>query len=146
LTVIPLEELSVKKSIFFLALSLVLMTLSVGCNLFSPQSSKGTIEVSNTYLPTTNYTGCTLYANVDGGNTVIVGNGTVYTFPLVSPGSHTVNMNPENSQGCNAPCGIVGADSNGNFADTFQVNAGDLYVVKVANNNSSCTSMVVTGP
>jgi hypothetical protein len=140
------EDFSVKKGIFFLVLSLSLLTF--GCDLFSPQSSKGTIEVSNTYLPTSGYTGCTVYANVDGGNTVIVGNGSVYSFPLVSTGMHTVNMNTESSYGCNTLCTISGANSNGNYADTFQVNSGDLYVVKLANaaGGNSCYDLVVSGP
>ncbi len=124
------------------------MSLSLGCGLFSPQSSKVTIEVSNTYIPTSGQTGCVLYANVDGGNTVVVGNGSVYTFPLVDPGSHTVNLNTEGSAGCGTVC-TIGSSTNGNanYADTFQTNSGNLYVVKIASGSpNACSDLVVTGP
>ncbi len=126
------------------------MSLSLGCNLFSPQSSKATIEVS--YPTSANVgsnTGCAVDVNLDGVNTVAVGYGSVYTFPLADPGSHTVNLNPEGNACGGSPCTITGGSSSsnppGNYADTFQANSGNLYVVLITM-NSPCNHLSVSGP
>jgi hypothetical protein len=144
--IIHAEAFFVKKSIFCLVLSLTLMSLSLGCGLFSPQSSKATIEIS---YPTSgnvgSSTGCSIAVNLDGVNTVTVGYGSVYTFPLANSGTHTVNLNPEGNACNSSPCTISGSSSTGNYADTFQANSGDLYVVLVTM-NSPCNSLSVSGP
>jgi hypothetical protein len=130
---------SVKKSLFFLALSLALMGLSAGCGLFSPQTSKATIQISVTDYNPSN--GCSIQANLDGGTNVALGNGGVYTFPLASPGSHTVNFSLGGVQACNSNnCTITPS------SDSFQVSGGNLYVVKLSENGSNCWQVVVTGP
>jgi hypothetical protein len=116
-------------------LSSLLVVLGTGCDLFNPQSSKGTIEISNTY---TTSNACLISVNLDGGNTTTVANGSVYTFPLTSPGSHTVNFSM--GGGCSGPPCTISPTS-----VTFQVNARDLYVLKVSQGNA-CQNLVVTGP
>ncbi len=122
----------------------------MGCNLFSPQSSKATIEVS--YPTSTNVggsTGCPVDVNLDGANTVAISYGAVYTFPLAAPGSHTVNLNPEGNTCNNSACTIANSnpksDPPGNYADTFQANSGNLYVVEISI-NSPCNLLTVSGP
>jgi hypothetical protein len=128
----------VKKSLFFLVLSLALMALSAGCGLFSPQTSKATIQISVTdYNPTG---GCSINANLDGGTSVTLGNGGVYTFPLASPGSHTVNFSLGGVQVCTNQCTITPS------SDSFQVSGGNLYVVKLSENGNNCWQVVVSGP
>ncbi len=113
-------------------------TLAAGCNIFSPQSSKATIEVSNTLGGSS----CNLQANLDGGPTATIGNGSVYTFPSVSSGSHTVNLTA--GGGCSGPA-CEFQNSSLSYSDNFQANAGDLYVVKVSQ-GAACQNMVVSGP
>lgn len=113
--------------------------LAAGCDIFSPQSSKSTIEVSFN-MPGS---ACGLTANLDGNNQGGVSPGTTYTFPAVSPGTHTVNLSSAN--GCNGgtPCQFQNGSTN--YSDTFQSSAGKLAVV-VITQGGSCYNMVVSGP
>jgi hypothetical protein len=127
-------------------LTLAFLGTLAGCNLFSPQSSKVTVEVSFN-MPGSS---CSLQANLDGQPNVTVGPGTVYTFPSVDPGTHTVNLT--SGGGCNSnACGFSsgsGSNSDGTFAntsDTFQGTAGKLAVV-VVSQGAACQNMVVSGP
>lgn len=131
-----------KQGFIHWALALAFLgVLAAGCNIFSPQSSKVTIEVSNTV---TNGS-LSLQANLDGGPSVTIGNGSVYTFPSVSSGSHTVNLTASGG-GCGGPA-FQFQNSSQNYSDGFQGSAGDLYVVKVAqNSNGTCQDLVVSGP
>ena len=118
-----------------------LMILGAGCDLFSPQTSKSTIEVSNT-LSGSSATSCSFQANVDGGSNVSVSAGTYYTFPAVSPGNHTVNLS--SSGGCSGPpCQFQNSSTNDSV--NFNTTQGDVYVIKVAN-GAACQNLVVSGP
>jgi hypothetical protein len=117
-----------------------LTVLGAGCNIFSPQTSKSTIEVSSTLSGTS----CTIQANLDGGSNITVGNGSYYTFPSVDPGSHTVNLSVSNGSGCGGPA-CEYQNSSVNYSDTFQTSGGDVYVVKVAQ-GAACQNLVVSGP
>ena len=126
------------KPVLITGLALGLVILSAGCDLFSPQTSKATIEVS-TYYYTPSGTTCTINVNLDGGPTVTVSNGSLYTFPLVNPGTHTVNF----SFATNI-CGGNTCSFN-ETADSFPTKGSSLYVVKVAQ-GGSCNQVVISGP
>jgi len=128
----------------FLAWALTLLTLgalAAGCDIFSPQSSKSTIEVSFTYTGGV----CSLTANLDGNYSQGVGSGSYISFPAVNPGSHTVNLSAATGgSGCGGPpCTFQ--NSSTNYSVTFNTSGGDLYVIKTAA-GSTCPSLVVSGP
>lgn len=115
-----------------------LAALAMGCDLFNPQSSKVTIEVSNTYTGS----GCTNFqANVDGGSNMSIGNGTYVTFPPVGTGSHTVNVSV--GGGCGPACAFQ--NNSQNYGDSFNTTGGNVYVVKISP-GSACQNLVVSGP
>lgn len=116
----------------------VLGGLAAGCDLFSPQSSKSTIEVSFTYTGSA----CSLQATLDGGSSMGVGTGSYASFPPVDPGSHTVNLTT--GGGCNpTPCSFQNNSQSYNV--TFNTSAGNFYVIKVAP-GANCPNLVVSGP
>lgn len=115
----------------------VLGAFAAGCDLFSPQSSKSTIEVSFTYTGSS----CTLQANLDGGSNMGVGTGSYASFPPVDPGSHTVNLS--SGGGCPAACTFQ--NNSVNYSVTFNTSGGNFYVVKVAP-GANCPNLVVSGP
>ena len=123
-----------------LALAAALILGTAGCDLFSPQN-KGTIQVNNTMAQTGSLS---LWINLDGGQSVTLGFPQLYPFPPVSPGSHTVNF------GCSGSCnGNPGSSfqntGTSSYSDSFQVNGGDLYVLKVSQ-GVTCYIFNVTGP
>ena len=121
---------------------LVLGTLAAGCDIFSPQSSKSTIEVSLTDTRGV----CGLTANLDGGANQGVGEGSYVSFPPVNPGSHTVNLSSSTGgSGCSGGAPCVFQNSTVNFSETFTTSGGTLYVVKVAA-GAACPNLVVSGP
>jgi len=128
----------------FLAWALALVTLgslAAGCDIFSPQSSKSTIEVSFTYTGGV----CSLQANLDGGADMGVGSGSYASFPATNPGNHTVNLSTATGgSGCGGPpCAFQ--NNSANYSVNFNTTGGNLYVIKVAA-GSSCPSLVVSGP
>jgi len=125
------------KPILLVGLALGLIAFSAGCDIFDPQSSKATIEISNTYNP--GGTACTVNVNLDGGSNVTVSNGSVYTFPLQSAGSHTVNFSFATNICSSATCTLS------QNSVTFQANGGDLYVIKIAQ-GAACNNLVISGP
>jgi hypothetical protein len=103
---------------------------STGCD----NMDKGTVQLSVTYQNI-----CPIYANLDGSNAVTFTSPQTYQFPLVNPGSHTMNLGTTgqcyNSTNCTLSKSSV----------TFQVNGGNLYVIKVAE-GANCSDLQVTGP
>lgn len=126
-------------------LFLGLAALAAGCDLLDPGGSKGTVEVNDTYAASGS--ACNIWCNLDGNYAVTLGYGQLYTFPLASPGSHTVNFGTyggcNGSSSCPINSSSVGVTT---YSDTFQVNAGDLYVVKIAQDSVSCNYYDITGP
>ena len=127
-----------------LGLLLGLGALAVGCDLLDPGSTKGEIQVNDTYV--TSGSACNIWCNLDGNYAVTLAYGQLYTFPLTASGSHTVNFGTyggcSGSSSCPINSGSAGATT---YSDTFQVNAGDLYVIKIAQ-GSSCNDYTITGP
>src|ERR1700722_15639701 len=80
-------------------LGAALMIFAASCNLLNPTANQVTIEASNKYGGS-----CPVIANLDGNNAVTIANGTFYTFPLVSPGSHTLNFSTNGNGGYGSNC------------------------------------------
>lgn len=120
----------------------VLGTLAAGCNIFSPQSSKSTIEASLTDTRGV----CGLTVNLDGNYSQGVGEGSYISFPAVSPGSHTVNLSSSTTgSGCPGAAPCVFQNGQTTYSVTFNTSAGDLYVVTTAA-GAACPNLVVTAP
>lgn len=130
-----------KYMIWTLGMAIVIFTAS--CNLLNPTANQVTIEASNKYGGS-----CPVIVNLDGNNTVTINNGTFYTFPLVSPGSHTLNFSTNSSQ-CGGSCIFqnTGTTNSGtNFSATFNTNAGTIYVGTVNQNGGNCYDLIESGP
>jgi hypothetical protein len=76
----------------------------------------------------------------------MVNNQAAYEFPLVGPGSHTLNFSTSNSVTCNGINGVSCLYSQTNavtYSTTFNTNAGTIYVAAVSQ-GGSCNDLVVT--
>ncbi len=132
-----------------------LALVAAGCNLFSPQSSKSTIEVSSTVNDNT-ASDCTISAGLNGGTMVTVGNGTYYTFPSVNPGSQSVSLSlaTNDSSQCQTSqqCYFNGNTNQTSDNVSFNTTAGNVYVVQVTDGpnasgtGASCRGVSVITP
>ena len=143
------------RGFFTWGLALAFLALAAaGCNLFSPQSSKSTIEVSSTLSGNTS-SDCAISAGLNGGGMITVGNGSYYTFPSVNPGSQSVSLSLATGTAgdCNSstPCNFnqTGQTS---YNVSFNTSAGDVYVVQVTDisgspsSGSGCRAVSVIAP
>jgi hypothetical protein len=124
-------------------LGAAIVVFAASCNLLNPTANQVTIEASNKYGGS-----CPVIANLDGNNAVTIANGTFYTFPLVSPGSHTLNFSTTGSQ-CSSNCVFQNSgatNNNQNFSTTFNANAGTIYVGTVNGGSNTCFDLVEAGP
>jgi hypothetical protein len=118
----------VKNNLLLFGLFTSVIIFMIGCDL-NPESSHGTVEVN-----TNAYTNaCVISANIDGGNTVTVPNGTIYTFPLVSPGNHILNFSVNGN--CGAPACVWQNGSNV-ISCSFLAVKGTLSVAVITQNGS----------
>jgi hypothetical protein len=121
----------------------IVLIFGASCNVLNPTANQVTIETSNQYGNS-----CPVIANLDGNNTVTIGNGSFYQFPLVSPGSHTLNFSTYNpSPTCNGSNCLYTNSGAATFSTTFNTSAGTIYVASVTQAvSSNCSGLSVIGP
>jgi len=120
-------------------LGAALVIFAASCNLLDPTANQVTIEASNKYGG-----GCPVIVNLDGNNAVTIANGTFYTFPLVSPGSHTLNFSTNGNGGYGSNC-IFQNNNSQNYSTTFNTSAGTPYV-GVVNQGTNLYDLSESGP
>jgi len=120
-------------------LGAVFLIFAASCNVLNPTANQVQIEASNQYGDT-----CPIIVNLDGNNTVTISNAGVEQFPLVSPGSHTLNFSTNGT--CSGNC-IFDNNGSPNYSVTFNTSAGTIYVgtVKTDSTTNAC-KMTETGP
>ncbi len=114
----------------------VILILGASCNLLNPTANQVTVEASNEYGNT-----CPVIVNLDGNNTVTISNGSFYQFPLVGPGSHTLNYSTIGQ------CASNNCNFGGGSATTivnFNTTAGTIYVGAVTQNGPNCYNLSVS--
>jgi hypothetical protein len=124
------------------SLGAALMIVAASCSLLNPTANQATVQASNQYGNS-----CVIAVNLDGNNPVTISNGTWYTFPLVSPGSHTLNFWTSNpSSVCTSGANCVFSNNNSvTFSTTFNASSGDVYVGTVKQ-GTNCYDLVESGP
>ena len=125
---------------FVWILSLVFLILTASCNLLNPTANQATVEASNQYGG-----GCPVIVNLDGSNTVTISNGTFYTFPLVSSGSHTLNFSTNGNGGNSSNC-VFSNNGQSSYSTTFNTTSGNVYVGTVKENGSTAYQLTESGP
>lgn len=121
-------------------LGALFLIFGASCNVLNPTANQVTIETSNQYGNS-----CPVIASLDGNNTVTITNGSFYQFPLVGPGSHTLNFSTNST--CNSANCIFTNDQSVTYNTTFNTNAGTIYVASVTQATSSnCSGLSVVGP
>jgi hypothetical protein len=123
---------------FIWTLGAVLMLLSASCDLLNPTSNQSTIQASNQYGNS-----CPIVANLDGNNSVTIGNGTFYTFPLVGAGNHTLNFS---TSGTCSSANCVFSNGSSSQSVNFNTVGGKIYVGTVKQNGGSCNTLIESGP
>jgi hypothetical protein len=105
----------------------VLLLALVGCQ--NPTAS-GTIEVYNDYTGT-----CTIWATLDGGTPVTIGDGSSYNFTTISPGLHNLTLHTAGNNG-GYNCGYEG---NSTYTTTCSVtvSGGVLYAATLLTGNNA---------
>ncbi len=127
---------------FIWILGAVFILFAAGCSLLDPTANQSTIEASNQYGNS-----CPVVVNLDGSNAVTIANGTYYTFPLATAGSHTLNFstfnpNPVCASGTNC---IFTNNNTASYSTTFDTTGGHVYVGMVKQ-NGNCNDLVESGP
>jgi hypothetical protein len=123
----------------------MILAFAANCNVLNPTANQATVEASNQYGNS-----CPVIVNLDGNYAVTIANGSFYQFPLVSPGSHTLNFSTYNpSPTCqNGNCTFTnsGSTNNGtNFSTTFNATSGTISVGTVKQ-NGNCLQLGESGP
>jgi len=108
----------------------------VGCDL-NPEASHGTVEVNTNACTST----CPIYANLDGGSNATVSNGTIFAFPLASPGNHILNLSTTGN--CGGPACLWQNGSNV-ISSSILVVKGTLSVAVIT--QGSCNAISVAFP
>ena len=122
-------------------LGAVFLIFAASCNVLNPTANQVQIEASNQYGDT-----CPVIVNLDGNNTVTITNAGVEQFPLVSPGSHTLNFSTIGScVGGTGSCLFSNSNAT-TFSTTFNANSGTVYVGTVKQNGSNCSALIESGP
>jgi type 1 fimbria pilin len=121
-------------------LGAVFLIFAASCNVLNPTANQVQIEASNQYGDT-----CPVIVNLDGNNTVTITNAGVEQFPLVSPGSHTLNFSTNGT--CSSNNCMFDNNGSANYSVTFNTSAGTIYVgtVKTDSTTNAC-KMTETGP
>ncbi len=121
---------------FVWAFCAAFLFFAASCNLLNPTANQVTVQASNQYGG-----GCPVIVSLDGNNTVTIGQGAFNQFPLVSPGSHTLNFQT-NGSGC-----VYNNNNSQNYNDTFNTSSGNVYVgtVKSVTVNGNI-QLSVSGP
>jgi hypothetical protein len=118
------------------------LIFAASCNVLNPTANQATVEASNQYGGT-----CPVIVNLDGNNAVTVVNGSFYQFPLVGPGSHTLNFSTIGQSSSGGPNCIFTNNNNANFSTTFNASGGTIYVgtVKSEDGNND-QKLIESGP
>jgi hypothetical protein len=120
----------------------IFLIFGVSCNVLNPTANQVTIEASNQYGGA-----CVVIASLDGNNTVTIAGGSFYQFPLVGPGSHTLNFQTNNVS--QTTCNNCLFTNNGSvtYNTTFNTSAGTIYVASVSQTvSTACNGLTVVGP
>ena len=122
-------------------LGAIFLIFGASCNILNPTANQVTIETSD---ETAN--ACPIAINLDGNNAItFTAGGQTNTFPLVSPGSHTLNFSTSGSVTCSGSSTGVGCQYSGGavtYSSTFNTTAGTVYVGAVTQ-GGSCNDLVV---
>jgi hypothetical protein len=112
------------------------LIFGASCNILNPTANQVTVNASNEYGGV-----CPVVVNLDGNNTVTITNGQFYQFPLVGPGSHSLNYSTTGQ--CNSGnCNFGGGSAT--TVVSFNAVAGTIYVGAVTQSGSSCNNLSVS--
>jgi hypothetical protein len=116
----------------------MVLIFAASCNVLNPTANQATVEASNQYGNS-----CPVIVNLDGNNAVTIANGSFYQFPLVGPGSHTLNFSTTGT--CSGNC-VFDNNGSANFSTTFNATSGTISVGTIKTDGSNSCRMIESGP